>query len=145
MPPPIVITVVFHPADEVGERIAAEFISHFDKLGMERAGASTRVPVRLRAEALGRDGALAPIRAQADNLNVIVVIYGLDMLESAGPWLALCQDARRVVAPLLGMASPASARANGKKFSSGTQGRRQARGRAYCPPHGRSDQRTEAR
>ena len=100
---PVVITVAHHPADELGERVAAAFVTHFDRLGMERAGASTRVPVRLRSQALGRDGSLAPLRAQADRLNVVVVIYGLDMREDAGPWLEFCTNARRHVDPLLGV------------------------------------------
>ncbi|VTZ51170.1 conserved hypothetical protein [Methylocella tundrae] len=100
---PVVITLIHHPKDTTSTRTAQAFVAHFDKIGMQRAGVQMRIPVRVRSEPLGADGSLAPIRALGANLNVVVMLYGVDIEEKPTHWLDLCRDAERSVAPLFGI------------------------------------------
>lgn len=103
---PVVITVVFHPQDEVAKRAADAVVAHFDKIGMRRSGVPMRAPVRFRSEPLTADGGLAPIAALASRLNVVIVLYGADIQDQIAPWEKLCREAEEHVAPLLAFVVP---------------------------------------
>jgi hypothetical protein len=100
---PVVITVLFHPNDPASDRIARTLVKHFDKLGMQRAGVQMRIPVRVRSEPLQSDGSLRPIDSTAADLDVVVVLYGVDMEEERDPWRNLCRDAEQRRFPLLAL------------------------------------------
>jgi len=95
---PAIITVLFHPDDEIGQKVADRFVTHFDKLGMRRAGVNMRLPVRLRSEALFVDGRLRPIEPEGGALQVIVVLHGPEMDDNKAPWLTVCEEARSTCA-----------------------------------------------
>jgi hypothetical protein len=84
--------LLFHPNDEVSVATANRFVSHFDKLGMRRAGVNVRVPVRFRSEALEANGTLKGIDIEGGVLDVIIVLYGADMSISDKPWMDLCAE-----------------------------------------------------
>ena len=100
---PVVITVVFHPKDDVGKKAANSFVAHFDRIGMQRSGVQTRVPVRFRSEALTKEGDLAPITRLGAEFDVIVVLYGPDIDDKPQRWRKLCEDAAKTGAPLVGV------------------------------------------
>lgn len=98
---PVVINVVFHPRDDVGKRVAEAFVAHFEKIGMQRAGAPVRAPIRFRSEPLTKEGLLSRIAPIAAKLNVVIVLYGPDVEAEPLRWVELCKAAAKDASPLL--------------------------------------------
>ncbi len=92
---PLVITFLHHPCDEVAARIVEAAAALAEGVGAERAGVFMRVPVRVRAEPIGLDGALRPIRPIASALDVVVFLESQEVEVEPAPFSALLAQVRR--------------------------------------------------
>lgn len=88
---PMVVTVAHHPMDEAGGLIRDRLIAALDRVGMERSGVHTRVPVRIRSEAFHPNGRLRPLRAEGTALDVLVFVRSSYMAEDSTPWETLLE------------------------------------------------------
>ena len=77
---PVAITLVYHPKDKTSLQAAEAFVTHFDKIGMQRSGVQMRVPIRIRSEPLKAEGTLVPIKAVGSEFDTVVVLYGALLL-----------------------------------------------------------------
>jgi hypothetical protein len=92
---PLVVTFVHHHTSGPAERLVEDAAALAEGVGAERAGVFMRVPVRVRAEPLGRDGSLRPIALSASLLDVVVLLKSQEMEADAAAFDALLAQVRR--------------------------------------------------